>query len=57
MTRYVLACCRSCWDLPLRPQPHRPIVLVHGKIHTEDAKRSVVQALAVRGTASCGRHR
>ena len=25
------------------------LVLVHGKIHTEDAKRSVVQALAVSG--------
>ena len=25
------------------------LVLLHGKIHTEDASRSVVQALAVRG--------
>src|SRR5258706_2583618 len=27
------------------------LVLVHGKVHTEDANRSVVQALAVRGNS------
>ena len=27
------------------------LVLVHGKIHTEDATRSVVQAMAVRGNS------
>ena len=31
--------------------PPADLVLVHGKIHTEDAGRSVVQALAVRGNS------
>ena len=32
------------------PEP-ADLVLLHGKIHTEDAQRSVVQALAVRGNS------
>ena len=53
MTRHVLG---ALWGIALgsaaaaAPAP-ADLVLLHGKIHTEDAGRSVAQALAIRGNA------
>src|SRR5215831_18873086 len=39
----------SHFTLAASAEPRADLVLLHGRIHTEDAKRSVAQALAVRG--------
>jgi predicted amidohydrolase YtcJ len=51
MTRYgigFLSTALFCFAAAAAPAP-ADLVLIHGKIHTEDPGRSVVQALAVRG--------
>lgn len=51
MTRYFLGVLSSmtlALAAPAAPAP-ADLVLLHGKIHTEDANRSVAQALAIRG--------
>ena len=53
MTRYVLGILSTlvfAFAAAAAPVP-ADLVLLHGKIHTEDAGRSVVQALAVRGNS------
>jgi predicted amidohydrolase YtcJ len=52
MTRYVLGLLSVVLGFASAASPApADLVLVHGKIHTEDAGRSVVQALAVRGNS------
>jgi predicted amidohydrolase YtcJ len=51
MTRYVLGLLSVVLGFASAAAPPADLVLVHGKIHTEDAGRSVVQALAVRGNS------
>lgn len=63
MTLGMLVASHSAWAGPVAPQPSAGVatqlstespadlVLLHGRIHTMDPKRSVVQALAVRGNA------
>ena len=46
-TALVLSLCFTCVSLAADPPPD--FILLHGRIHTEDADRSVAQALAVRG--------
>jgi predicted amidohydrolase YtcJ len=51
-TRYVLGLLTVVLGVASAAAPApADLVLIHGKIHTEDAKRSVVQALAVRGNS------
>jgi predicted amidohydrolase YtcJ len=52
MTRYVLGLLSLVLGFAAAAAPApADLVLIHGKIHTEDASRSVVQALAVRGNS------
>jgi predicted amidohydrolase YtcJ len=51
-TRYVLGLLTVVLGVASAAAPApADLVLIHGKIHTEDANRSVVQALAVRGNS------
>src|ERR1700675_1524833 len=51
-TRYVLGLLSVALGVASAAEPApADLVLMHGKIHTEDANRSVVQALAVRGNS------
>ena len=52
MTRYVFGLLSVVFGFASAAAPApADLVLVHGRIHTEDADRSVVQALAVRGNS------
>lgn len=56
MTRYILGILSAAifgFGAAAAPAP-ADLVLLHGKIHTEDAGRSVVQALALRGNTIVG---
>jgi len=52
MKSYVAAACAACLVAPVIPaaaEPAADIVLLHGRIYTEDARRSIAQGLALRG--------